>query len=438
MEICETMEKMGKMTRYMGGKKKKTKLGPSTPTRLRDTKGHGLGCGSHRHGGGYNDPMNAELSPVDMQDRLQAKWVQLHDALATHFGYPVNADFDYSPLWRFLGLPLNNIGDPFTTSSYRINTHDFEREVVDLFSRLTHAPTNDVWGYVTNGGTEGNMYGLFLARELFPDGVVYYSEDTHYSVSKILRLLHVRNIMIKSRPDAAMDMEDLHETVRIHRDVPPIVFANIGTTMKGAIDDLQAIRAVFKDLALHRHYVHADAALSGMILPFVDDPPEWDFLAGIDSVAISGHKMIGSPMPCGVVLARRQHVDRIARNVEYVGSLDTTIPGSRNGLTPLILWFAWQQLGTEGFRRRIQHCLDMADYALDRLRQIGRNPWRHRHSITVVFERPSARLAHRWQLAVQDDIAHIITMPQTTRDLVDRFVAELAQDTMDPREDFRR
>jgi histidine decarboxylase len=59
------------------------------------------------------------------------------------------------------------------------------------------------------------MYGLFLARELFPDGVVYYSEDTHYSVGKILRLLHVRNIMIKSRPDGSMDVDDLHETLRI-------------------------------------------------------------------------------------------------------------------------------------------------------------------------------------------------------------------------------
>ena len=42
-----------------------------------------------------------------------------------------------------------------------------------------------------------------------------------------------------------------------------------------------------------------------MILPFVDDPPPWNFAAGIDSIAISGHKMIGSPLPCGVALARK-------------------------------------------------------------------------------------------------------------------------------------
>jgi len=40
-----------------------------------------------------------------------------------------------------------------------------------------------------------------------------------------------------------------------------------------------------------------------MILPFVPHPQPWDFRAGIDSISISGHKMIGAPLPCGVVLA---------------------------------------------------------------------------------------------------------------------------------------
>ena len=144
------------------------------------------------------------------------------------------------------------------------------------------------------------MYGIYLGRELFPEGLVYYSEDTHYSVNKILRCLHVRNIMIKSCPDGRIDLEDLRETIRIHRDLPPIVFANIGTTMKGAIDDLLGIRQILDDLAIHQSYIHGDAALSGMILPLVDDPQPWDFDAGLDSISISGHKMIGAPIPCGV------------------------------------------------------------------------------------------------------------------------------------------
>ena len=280
--------------------------------------------------------------------------------------------FDYRELYRFLGFPVNNIGDPYVTSNFHLNTHDFEREVLEIFRQLTRAPSEACWGYVTSGGTEGNMYGIFLGRELFPEGMVYYSEDTHYSVNKILRCLHVRNIMIKSCPDGRMDLEDLRETLKIHRDVPPIVLASIGTTMKGAVDDVDGIRRIFEDLAIHVRYLHADAALSGMILPFVDDPQAWDFSAGVDSIAISGHKMIGSPLPCGVVLAHKANVDRIARKIEYVGTLDTTLLGSRSAIAPLFLWYAFRTIGLEGFRRRVDHCFQTADYAIERLRQLGR------------------------------------------------------------------
>ena len=116
------------------------------------------------------------------------------------------------------------------------------------------------------------MYGLYVARELYPEGICYFSEDTHYSVVKVLRLQHTRNIMLKSQPDGRMDYADLRETLRIHRDVPPIIFANIGTTMKGAVDDLAKIRETLDDLAIPNAYIHADAALSGMILPFVEKP----------------------------------------------------------------------------------------------------------------------------------------------------------------------
>ena len=368
------------------------------------------------------------LLPEADRQRLDDCFARLGHEREAYIGYPVNAKFDYSPLYRFLRYPINNVGDPFVPSSIRMNTHDIEREVMHVFGELTHAPAESTWGYVTNGGTEGNMYGIFLARELFPDGLVYYSEDTHYSVNKILRCLHVRNIMIKSRPDGAIDLEDLRETIKIHRDVPAIVFANIGTTMKGAIDDIAGIRAILKDLAIHQSYIHSDAALSGMILPFVDKPQPWDFQAGVDSISISGHKMVGSPIPCGAVLARKANVERIARHVEYVGSLDTTIAGSRNGITPLFLWYAFRTVGMDGFRSSVRDCLETAEHAVQRLTATGKKPWRHQNSVTVVFERPSPKLIHQWQLAAHQDIAHIITMPHVTRATIDRFAADLAAD----------
>lgn len=366
-------------------------------------------------------------SPLDRQSarRLDDFYATLRQESQNFIGYPCNADFDYRDLFRFLAFPINNVGDPFVPSNFHLNTHAFECEVLDAFRELTGASGGDVWGYVTSGGTEGNMYGIFLGRELFPDGLVYYSEDTHYSVSKILRCLHVRNIMIKSAADGRIDLEDLRETIRIHRDVPPIVFANVGTTMKGATDEIAGIRQIFDDLAIPSHYIHADAALSGMILPFVADPEPWDFSAGVDSISISGHKMIGSPIPCGAALARRQNVERIARHIEYVGTLDTTLSGSRNAIAPLFLWYAFRTVGVAGFRRNIERCLETADYAIERLNRAGRHAWRHKNSITVVFDRPAIEVASKWQIAVHGKIGHLITMPHVTREHIDRFVEDI-------------
>ena len=278
------------------------------------------------------------LSPLSMEarGRLSALKDAFDQAAAHLIGYPTNQNFDFSELLPFLQYSANNVGDPFHDSNYRVNTHEIEREVVARFAAMMRLDANDAWGYVTTGGTEGNMYGLYMSRELYPQGVVYFSQDTHYSILKILRVLNMRNIMIKSQDNGEIDYDDLYETIRINRDVPVIIMANIGTTMKGAVDDLQHVRRILDDLAITRSYIHSDAALSGLILPFVPNPQPFGFDAGADSLAVSGHKLIGAPLPCGVVLTKREYVARIARSVEYVGVMDTTLSGSRNAWTPLV------------------------------------------------------------------------------------------------------
>ena len=85
------------------------------------------------------------------QARLDALHAQFESLRPFSIGYPCNLEFDYSPLFRFLAFASNNVGDPFSGSNYRLNTHEFEREVVADFARHTKAPEGDYWGYVTNG-----------------------------------------------------------------------------------------------------------------------------------------------------------------------------------------------------------------------------------------------------------------------------------------------
>ena len=367
--------------------------------------------------------------PLSNQDRarLQRHLENLGRYAETELGYPCAFDINYRPLEAFLAYSQNNVGDPFASGSYRLNSHEFEREVLTFFAELSRAPTDGWWGYVTNGGTEGNLYGMYLAREVLPGGIVYFSQDSHYSVAKNLHFLGMRNIMIRSCPNGEMDYDDLRETLRIRRDVPPIIFANIGTTMKEGRDDIATIREILDEMAIEKSYIHSDAALCGAYAAFLEPRPAWDFADGADSIAISGHKFLASPIPCGIVLARKAHVDRVGHAVAYIGSRDTTISGSRDGFSPLLLWYAVRSLGREGMKQRLDRAMAMADYAQERFREAGIDARRNHAALTVVFPRPAAWVCEKWQLASDGNISHLICMPHTRREQLDLLLADILE-----------
>ena len=363
-----------------------------------------------------------------LNDQIKNLHHFFEDNMESFLGYPCNGKFDYRPLYPFLDYPLNNVGDPFVSSNFTLNTHAIEREVINIFQNLTGADPKETWGYCTNGGTEGNMYGLFLAREIYPKGIVYFSEETHYSVNKIIKCLNIDSVQVKATPEGEMDLEHLNQLLIKNKDKPAIMVCNVGTTMTGAIDNLEGIKKSLKKNGIDESYIHADAALSGMILPFVKKPGAWSFRSGVDSISVSGHKMIGSPIPCGIVLAKSKNIGHISQEVEYVGSKDTTIPGSRNAISPVFLWYQLKKLGFEGFQNMIKDCFDVSDFAIKMFKAYGMKAWRHNNSLTVVFKRPSQSLIKKWQLAVKGETAHIITMPHVTKKKIVQFVKEIAED----------
>ncbi len=368
----------------------------------------------------------SEMKPSEIQSKFDGLLELMREAAVGQVGYPGNQKFDFSPLVPFLEYSINNVGDPFHVSSYRANTHEIEREVITHFARLTHIDPEQAWGYVTSGGTEGNMYGLYLARELFPNAMFYFSEDTHYSVLKNVRVLNARYIMIKRQDNGEIDYQDLHDMIRVHRDLPAVIMANIGTTVRGAVDDIERLKEILQDLAVSNSYIHADAALSGLILPFTEEPQPYGFDAGIDSISISGHKLIGAPLPCGVVITKKAYVERVGRAVEYVGVHDTTLSGSRNGFAPLMLWYALARLGEDGLRELVGGMLDTAEYAVDQFNKHGIPAWRHRNSVTVVFPKPTPEVFKKWQIAPEGEETRIVTMPHVTRQMVDELVEDCA------------
>jgi histidine decarboxylase len=360
---------------------------------------------------------------MDKQSRkkLDKKYHELMRLENTFIGYPVDAKFDYSPLYRFLSMPLNNVGDPFEKSTYRLQTKEFEREALGFFAKLFHLKS--YWGYVTNGGTEGNLYGLYAGREMLPEARVFHSDHAHYSIRKNIHILRMQGQPVAVRDHGEMDYHDLEKKLKGVKSA--IVLANIGSTMTGAIDNIPVITEILEKLGV-KYYIHADAALYGMVLPFVSDV-KFDFRTKVSSLAISGHKFIGSPIPCGVALIRKPLAKALHSYIEYIDAHDTTLSGSRDAFTPLIIWYRLKTLGLRGFKKHAEYSVSLADFLANSLRQIGW-PDVHQSYLTVSFKRPSKKLVSKWELAVNDKLAHVVCMPHETKEELARFVKDMQRE----------
>jgi histidine decarboxylase len=201
--------------------------------------------------------------------------------------------------------------------------------------------------------------------------------------------------------------------------------------MTEAVDNVAEIHAALDRAGIDpkMRWIHADAALSGIPLALraPGTRPAFDISEGTTSIAVSGHKFLAVPFPCGVVVARSSM--RTARHsVAYTAAPDTTLTGSRSGHAPLWLWYLLRTWGLNGLRTRAARARELAQHTVDRLTGIGWPAWRHEHAFTVVLQRPPQAVLDLWPLAVDEahrNIAHIVCMPGKTRAMVDRFVADL-------------
>ncbi|GJV81325.1 serine decarboxylase-like protein [Tanacetum coccineum] len=197
------------------------------------------------------------------------------------------------------------------------------------FARLWELEKNEYWGYITNGGTEGNLHGILIGREAFPDGILYASSDSHYSIFKAARMYRMDCEKVNTLISGEIDCEDFKAKLFLHKDKPAIINVNIVGS------------------------------------------PKLSFKKPIGSVSVSGHKFIGCPMPCGVQITRLKHINALSRNVEYLASTDATFMGSRNGQAPLFLWYALSRKGYRGFQKEVHNCLRNAHYLKGRLTEAG-------------------------------------------------------------------
>ncbi|WP_434598539.1 histidine decarboxylase [Streptomyces sp. A5-4] len=376
---------------------------------------------------------DAPADPAADTTRLLNLTSALRSEAPRVLGFPGNLDFDFSDLSPALAVLTNNVGDPTSGDASGVHTKAYEQAVVRFLAQTADARPDDIYGYVTSGGSEGILFGLATARRHLPHAKVYASDQAHYSVARAAGLLGLPLVTVPSNDEGALDPEALKVASFVHRRVRPhggrgpgaIVVATIGTTMRGAYDDVTELRK--QAAAAGDVYVHADAASGGLIAAHAPSAPRWNFAHGTDSISISGHKIIGAPVPCGVVLARKDLVDAPVIASEYTKASARTLGCSRSGLAVLLLWSALRRQGHTGLRAHILRCLETAQYAVDQLTRAGAHPTRTTDSLTVCFERPADWIVRKWHLACEGPTAHLITVGHVTRSALDELCRDLRQ-----------
>ncbi|RWI49126.1 MAG: hypothetical protein EOR16_31980 [Mesorhizobium sp.] len=393
--------------------------------------------------------------PARSEEELTAilkRDVQLYEQDTRNFlGYPRNLLVDAfadNALAQLSKFHIHNVGDYEAGSQYPLQAFDKELLVVEFFKKLWNCDgrEDDFWGYVTANGSEGNVWGasigmrVLLARHNC-DPVIICNREAHYSLDKSQAMSRLKLEVVDTNKDGSIKIEALENALEKHKEIPIILCLMNGTTVKEGRDNIPAALNAIKRTGRDRgdFYIHVDAAFSGVYLPLIDASPDITpgFNHDVDSISASGHKFIGTPTPCGVIVMERGHSDIAAQSVEYISSRDKTMGGSRDGHAIYQFWLLIERYGTKQLREWALAGIAAAETMANRLTTAGvpdvlLNP----HALTVYFPAPSAELSKKYCLARQGKFAHAICTPHTLSkgfggyDTANRFTEEYIKEIL--------
>lgn len=393
-----------------------------------------------------------------------SKKAQLRPFKNRLLGYPINMSEPAEAFMRWRSelqavgiaeIPYNNVGNPFKPSPIPFNTHDFERELITSFAERFGFQSGSEWGFLSHSGTDSNMHGMYMGRTLLQartnaQPFAYFTREAHYSVQILRDLLGIRWVEVQTMPDGGMDPNDLARKIADHPDSPALVVATVGTTFKGAVDNVEGIA---KALLGTEHYLHVDAALFGGYLPYTKFASEvasqfGDGTVRYGSIAVSCHKFFGFPSPAGLFITNRQLYDEFnssfsqIHNPEYIHQVPGTITCSRDAVKPAEFYYFTTPGAIEQQRSDAAKMLGNTDYLIQQMNQhlpqlaaVRSNPM----SNTIYFRHPGEQVVKKYSLATMTlDVekravkhAHAIIMPHVSRKILDEFLEDL--ETKQPR-----
>ena len=297
----------------------------------------------------------ADVADVNAQRFIQSRRLHLQSNDPKVFlGYPANMNRVPEGFKRWQqqlesvevgARTLNNVGDPFHHQG-NYDTRYLEADLILRFGLRFGFDRNDTWGFVSHSGTDSNMHGVFVGRTLLQarTGVqpkIYYTNEAHYSIQVIRELLNLEEVLVATTETGNMDTEDLRHKLKANKDAPVLMVATIGTTLMGAVDDIDEINAALQG---YESYVHLDAALFGGYLHVTgyasDLHKQGPRGNRYDSIAVSCHKFFGYPGTAGIFIVGKEDFEAFrdlfasVHDPAYISHVPGTITCSRDPLKP--------------------------------------------------------------------------------------------------------
>ncbi len=256
-----------------------------------------------------------------------------------------------------------------------------ELATIDWLRQLCGFP-DSAGGLFTSGGSMANLTALAVARRIklndrLDGAVVYYSDQTHSSVDRGLRMLGFLPEQISKIPAGAgfhLPVDELRRRVAADRAAgkrPFCVIGNAGTTNTGAIDPLREIGRFSRQEDL---WFHVDGAYGAAAVISSRGRSLLDGLDEADSLSFDPHKWLFQTIENGCVLVRDaalmkktfqimpDYLKDIHRGTGEVNPCDYGIQLTR-GFRALKLWMSLKVFGLDSFRAAIDRGFELAEFA---------------------------------------------------------------------------
>jgi aromatic-L-amino-acid/L-tryptophan decarboxylase len=261
-----------------------------------------------------------------------------------------------------------------------------ELGVIRWCCRICELPQS-AGGLFVSGGSVANMTALVAARHALlqdcVDGaIVYFSDQTHSSVERALRVIGFAPDQIRKLPS--------DEQFKLPLDVargaiakdrakglrPFCVIANAGTTNTGAVDPLLDLAEI---AATEKLWLHVDGAFGAAAVLSERGRAKLRGLERADSISLDPHKWLFQSFECGCVLLRDaallksafqimpDYLRDVHRGVEEINFCDYGIQLTRS-FRALKVWLSLETFGLAAFRQAITRGFELAEFAERELR----------------------------------------------------------------------